>query len=152
VVISTTDSIQSPANRATTDAMVKKLSNLPHVSVVRSPFNPSSHQIAPSQHIAFAVVQFNPGRAHHLQDSVSKVVDAARSFDRPGYQVALGGGPIGKVLTAAPGPSEGAGILGAMIIMLIAFGSVVAMGLPILTALFRNPPSASHSRTFSVMY
>ena len=136
VVISTTDSIQSPANRATTDAMVKKLSNLPHVSVVRSPFNPSSHQIAPSQHIAFAVVQFNQDAPTISKDSVSKVVDAARSFDRPGYQVALGGGPIGKVITAAPGPSEGAGILGAMIIMLIAFGSVVAMGLPILTALF----------------
>ena len=60
----------------------------------------------------------------------------AESFDRPGYHIALGGGPIGNVITAAPGPSEGAGILGAMIIMLIAFGSVVAMGLPILTALF----------------
>ncbi|MGD0391985.1 MAG: MMPL family transporter [Acidimicrobiales bacterium] len=40
------------------------------------------------------------------------------------------------MITAAPGPSEGAGIVAAMLIMLIAFGSVVAMGLPILTALF----------------
>jgi RND superfamily putative drug exporter len=37
---------------------------------------------------------------------------------------------------AAPGSSEGYGIFAAIIIMLVAFGSVVAMGLPIITALF----------------
>ena len=36
----------------------------------------------------------------------------------------------------SPGASEGIGITAAMIIMLLAFGSVVAMGLPIITALF----------------
>ena len=36
----------------------------------------------------------------------------------------------------SPGASEGIGITAAIIIMLLAFGSVVAMGLPIITALF----------------
>jgi RND superfamily putative drug exporter len=97
---------------------------------------PTGHQIASNRRIAFAVVQFNQDAATISNAAVTKVIDVAKSFDRPGYVVALGGGPIGKVISAAPGPSEGAGILGAMIIMLIAFGSVVAMGLPILTALF----------------
>jgi RND superfamily putative drug exporter len=136
VVISTTGSIHSPADRATTEALVEKLSGLPHVSSVRSPFNPVGHQIAPGSRISFAVVQFNQDAAVIPNAAVTTVIDAAESFDRPGYRVALGGGPISKVITAAPGPSEGAGILGAMLIMLIAFGSVVAMGLPILTALF----------------
>ncbi len=136
VVISTTGTVTSPSSRATTDALVKKLSTLPHVSVVRSPFAPGEHQIAADQHIAFAVVQFNEDAATVPNSAVQQVIDTAKSFDRPGYQIALGGGPIGKVITASPGPSEGAGILAAMVIMLIAFGSVVAMGLPILTALF----------------
>jgi RND superfamily putative drug exporter len=38
-------------------------------------------------------------------------------------------------VSAAPGPAEGIGVTAAMVIMLIAFGSVVAMGLPILIAL-----------------
>ena len=50
--------------------------------------------------------------------------------------MALGGEAIGLVAGAKPGPSEGIGILAAIIIMLLAFGSVVAMGLPIVTALF----------------
>ena len=47
----------------------------------------------------------------------------------------LGGSPISAAATAAPGPSEGIGITAAILIMLLAFGSVVAMGLPVITAL-----------------
>src|SRR5208283_5354243 len=122
VVISTAESIQTPANHATTNAMVARLSSLPHVTRVRSPFDPAGHQIAAGQHIAFAVVQFNQDESTVPNAAVSKVIDEAESFDRPGYRIALGGGPIGKVITAAPGPSEGGGILAAMAIMLIAFG------------------------------
>ncbi len=136
VVISTTGSIESPTNRSVTTTMVDQLSRLPHVSVVRSPFDRTGHQISSNQRIAFAVVQFNQDVSTVPNAAVKKVITVAESFDRPGYHIALGGGPIGNVITAAPGPSEGAGIVGAMIIMLIAFGSVVAMGLPILTALF----------------
>ena len=136
VVISTDGSIRSPANRTTTDALVAKVSALPHVSGVQSPFDASGHQIAPSQRIAFAVVQFDQNASTIPNAAVTRVIDVAESFERPGYRIALGGGPIGNVITAAPGPSEGAGILAAMLIMLVAFGSVVAMGLPILTALF----------------
>ncbi|MGD0381305.1 MAG: MMPL family transporter [Acidimicrobiales bacterium] len=137
VVISTTGSVQSSGNRSTTATMVGELSRLPHVSNVQSPFAPSSHdQVSSDGHIAFAVVQFDEDVSTIPNAAVKTVIDVADSFDRGGYHVALGGGPIGNVITAAPGPSEGGGILGAMIIMLIAFGSVVAMGLPILTALF----------------
>src|ERR1017187_963506 len=59
VVMSTTGSIDSPANRSTTDTLVRKLAALPDVSGVRSPYNPAGHQISSNRHIAFAVVQFN---------------------------------------------------------------------------------------------
>ena len=68
--------------------------------------------------------------------AVQRVVDAAEAARHAGFDVQLGGTPIGLVVTAAPGPSEGIGVTAAMLILLIAFGSVVAMGLPILTALF----------------
>ena len=43
--------------------------------------------------------------------------------------------PISTVVAAAPGPAEGIGVTVAIVIMLVAFGSVVAMGLPIVVAL-----------------
>jgi RND superfamily putative drug exporter len=49
--------------------------------------------------------------------------------------VALDGAPISTVVSPTPGSSEGIGISAAIVIMLLALGSVVAIGLPILTAL-----------------
>src|SRR5271165_2920848 len=137
VVVHTSGPVSSPADQARTAEMVAALSGLPHVSHVVSPFSPAgAHQVSKDGHIAFAVVQFDEQTGNLPKQAVATVIDKAKSFNRPGYEVALGGSPIGLVITASPGSSEGAGILAAMIIMLLAFGSVVAMGLPIITALF----------------
>jgi RND superfamily putative drug exporter len=137
VVIHTGAPVQSAAVRATTARMVAKLTTLPDVTGVTSPFAPGAvHQISADGHIAFAVVQFDRDEATIANRSVTALVDTAQSFARAGYEVELGGQVIGKVIAPKPGPSEGIGIVAAMIIMLIAFGSVVAMGLPIMAALF----------------
>jgi len=137
VVIHTTVPVRTPAIVARTNEMVARLRTLPDVSGVTSPFAPGAvHQISSDGRIAFAVVQFDKDEATVANSSVTTLVDAARSSARPGYDVELGGQVIGKVVAPKPGPSEGIGITAAMIIMLIAFGSVVAMGLPIMAALF----------------
>jgi RND superfamily putative drug exporter len=63
-----------------------------------------------------------------------KLIAAAEANDGNGLQIELGGDPI----YAAQGSSspEGYGFLGAAIVLLIAFGSVVAAGLPLAIALF----------------
>jgi RND superfamily putative drug exporter len=137
VVLATTDPVTSPANQATTRSLVDGLRRLPHVAAVVSPLAAEgSHQIATGGHIAYVALQFDQQAGDLPHAAIQKVVDTARSFDRPGYRVALGGEAISEVVTAAPGSSEGYGILAAVVIMLLAFGSVVAMGLPIITALF----------------
>jgi RND superfamily putative drug exporter len=62
-----------------------------------------------------------------------KLIDAAEKNDGNGLQIKLGGDPI----YAAQDQSspEGLGFLGAAIVLLIAFGSVVAAGLPLVIAL-----------------
>jgi RND superfamily putative drug exporter len=62
-----------------------------------------------------------------------KLIDAAEKNDGSGLEIKLGGDPI----YAAQGQSspEGIGFLGAAIVLLIAFGSVVAAGLPLAIAL-----------------
>src|SRR3546814_6940693 len=64
-----------------------------------------------------------------------EIVAAADEFDVAGATVDLGGDPV------IVGPeqefgSEAFGMLAAMVILLIAFGSVLAMGLPLVTAIF----------------
>ena len=124
------------ANVAAITKVVDSVRTLPYVQGVTSPFSPEgAHQIAPKGDIAYAVVQFTTDTPDIPTGDIKKVISTAQSYATTGFQVELGGNPISAAATAAPGPSEGIGITAALIIMLLAFGSVVAMGLPVLTAL-----------------
>src|SRR5215208_125279 len=62
-----------------------------------------------------------------------QLIDAAESNDGNGLEIKLGGDPIYSVQSQSS--PEGIGFLGAAIVLLIAFGSVVAAGLPLSIAL-----------------
>jgi putative drug exporter of the RND superfamily len=66
-------------------------------------------------------------------DDARKIVDAADANDGNGLQIELGGDPIYSVQSQSS--PEGIGFFGAAIVLLIAFGSVVAAGLPLGVAL-----------------
>ena len=136
VVFQTNSPITAAANRAAIDKVVTSLEPLPYVRSVTSPFSAAgAHQIAADGNIAFAQVQFTTDTADIPVPAVKKVISTAQSAAHDGFRVELGGSPISAAATAAPGPSEGIGITAAILIMLLAFGSVVAMGLPVITAL-----------------
>jgi RND superfamily putative drug exporter len=61
------------------------------------------------------------------------LIAAAEANDGDGLQIKLGGDPI--YVAQSQSSPEGLGFLGAAIVLLIAFGSVVAAGLPLLIAL-----------------
>jgi RND superfamily putative drug exporter len=138
IVFKTTGPVTGQANEKAIDAVVARVQPLPWVQSVTSPFSAAgAHQIAqPSKgNIAFAQVQFTTDTADIPVPAIKKVITTAQAAAHQGFEVQLGGAPISAAATAAPGPSEGIGITAAILIMLLAFGSVVAMGLPVLTAL-----------------
>ena len=125
------------ANEAAINQVVASLRPLPHVAAVVSPFSAAgAHQISPHGNIAYAEVHFDAITSDLQPGSINAVIHTAKAAERPGFVVELGGYPISSVAKISPGASEGIGISAAIIIMLLAFGSVVAMGLPIITALF----------------
>ena len=136
VVLRSPGPLDSPANAATIGRLVRSLRLLPHVSGVQSPLAPGAgQQLSPGRRIGFVVVQFDATATDLPASAVRRVIDTAGSFAHPGLRVALGGAPVEQVVSAAPGSSVTIGLLAAVVVMLLAFGSVVAMGLPILTAL-----------------
>jgi RND superfamily putative drug exporter len=136
VVVHTSGSVKDPANAAAINRLVGALAPLPHVSSVRSPLAPGAQrQVSADGHTAFAIVQFDKTTPNLKSSQTKELIHVARSFAHPGFEVALGGDPISSAVSATPGSSEAIGIFAAIIIMLVAFGSVVAMGLPILIAL-----------------
>jgi putative drug exporter of the RND superfamily len=136
VVVQTTSPVQSPTNARRIDRLVKAISPLPHVSDFTSPLSAGAeHQVSASGTIAYAQVQFDELSDSLPAAAINRVITTAQRFAAPGFRVELGGDPISSVSNASPGSSEGIGITAAVIIMLLAFGSVIAMGLPILIAL-----------------
>jgi RND superfamily putative drug exporter len=137
VVIVTTGPVTAASVRNRTANMVHALTPLAHVSEVVSPFSRTGqHQISSNGHVAYLQLNFDRSTGTLPTGAINHVISTAQSFSAPGYKVALGGPAIDLVAGGKPGSSEGIGILAAIIIMLLAFGSVVAMGLPIITSMF----------------
>ena len=130
-----------PATRARMSAMFAQVARLPHVTSVISPYAPASagKAISADGKIAFATVVFDE-KANLLPTSApERVVQVARAAARGGrdpLQVELGGQAIEATEQAGFGISTVVGLLAAIVILLLTFGSLLAMGLPIVTALF----------------
>jgi RND superfamily putative drug exporter len=136
VVFQTTAPFTAASNRDAVDALAEKLRAEPDVAGVASPFAPGgSYQISRDGHIGYLTVDFTTTSDRLPASAINRVIHVAQASAHPGFRVELGGNPISSVVSAAPGPAEGIGVTAAIVIMLLAFGSVVAMGLPILVAL-----------------
>lgn len=125
--------VRDPSVRPRVQAMLDRLGQAPDLTVAGSPYDVPG-QISSDGRTAFATV-----RASQLEIPTGTAKDlmaAARSASGRGVTFALGGDAVTGVETPYGGPSEGFGALAAMIVILISFGSLLAMGLPLLTALF----------------
>ena len=136
VVMHSAQPLTGGPDASTIDSLVAAVRRLPHVSSVTSPLAPGVRgQLSADGRTGFAVVTFDTTDALVPGSATKDVISTAVRFARPGLAIAVGGTPADNVVTAAPGASESVGITAAVIIMLLAFGSVVAMGLPLLIAL-----------------
>jgi putative drug exporter of the RND superfamily len=130
--------VESPAVKQKMEGVFAKVVALPHVSEVASPYEEGgAGAVSDDGKIAYATAQFNVTTDKLNDGEVKKIVDAASAAGGAGLQVETGGSPVEEVRgEEEESSSEGIGILAAVVVLLISFGSVVAMGLPLLTALF----------------
>jgi RND superfamily putative drug exporter len=131
-------SVNDAAVRLRMSAMFAAVEKLPHVSSVISPYAGAAagRSVSADGRIAFATVVFDE-KANNLPKSAGeRVVKVAREAAQPGLQVELGGQAIEATEQAGFGISTAVGLLAAIVVLLLTFGSLIAMGLPIVTALF----------------
>jgi RND superfamily putative drug exporter len=134
IVFESSAPITSSAVHARISALLTKVAGEAHVSGVVSPYM-TAHAISPSGQIAYATVLFDE-RAFALPTSaIERVIHTADAARTPSLQIQLGGGPIEQVQPPNTGSATIIGILAAMVILLITFGTVVAAGLPLMAAL-----------------
>lgn len=127
--------VTNPAVQAGMETMFVKIQQVPEVLAVISPYTPTgATQVSKDGQIAYAQIQFKQPSEQISQDTVNKIRDIVNDNQVSGVEVDLGGDIFQSQMK--PGDSELYGIIAAVIILLISFGSVLAMGLPITMALF----------------
>ncbi len=130
-----TGTVGDPAIRQRITGMLGSVRHLPAVAGVRSMYDPAAAgQVSADGRTAYATVTFNAQADSLTNGDVQKVIDTAQAARRGGLRVELGGQAIGKVAMAAPTSTELIGIAAAAAILFLAFGSLLAMLLPLLVA------------------
>ncbi|WP_070195001.1 MMPL family transporter [Streptomyces oceani] len=116
-----------------------EVADLPGVARITSPYDPhTTDRISQDGRTAYATVHFDQSANDLDPEHLRDVVDTAQAAEREtsGLDVALGG--TGVALTESTPSShlsEAIGIAVAAVVLLLAFGSLAAMSLPIVTAL-----------------
>ena len=113
-----------------TAAVIDEIRALPRIDHVDSPVD-HPEQVGPGG-ISFAAVSFMRTGPPTIEDTAAAIEKIAAAHQSPNLHIALGGDPFVNGDVPA---TEGIGLAAAVVILLIAFGSVVAMGLPIVSAL-----------------
>jgi len=114
--------------------LMDELRALPEVVNVTSPYDQPG-TISADGAVARLSVQYDTRTPGIQTASVQALADLRQRETGPDFTVEVGGQVIRKVERPHFGSTELIGVLSAAAILLVAFGSVVAMGLPILTAL-----------------
>ena len=127
--------IESPAVKATINDTLATLGSFPNVTTIQSPFSPEgASQVSKDGTIAFARVTFDKSSFEISQATSVKFVNAALKNDGHGVTIAVAGQVAEQADKQSIG-GTGLGVLAAGIVLLLVFGSIWAMALPLVSAL-----------------
>jgi RND superfamily putative drug exporter len=129
----------SPAVRKKMEGVFAEAEKLPHVSGVASPYAAGgAGAISKDGEIAYATVQYDVSTDKLEKSDIKKLISIGEAANGEDLKVAVGGSPVEEVRGEEEGgdSSFAIGLLAAVVILLLTFGSAVAMGLPLITALF----------------
>jgi len=116
---------------------VANLTKLPHVVSVTDPYGPLGPAvISKNGRITLVTVQFDVAAQKLPKDIYDQITTATAPAATAGVRLAYGGAVIDYSHQPPSNNADLIGLLAAVVVLLFAFGSVVAMGLPITTALF----------------
>jgi RND superfamily putative drug exporter len=132
VILHSEQGLTRPAARTAVTEAVRELSQQPHVVAVTDPYDPGRSTLSRDGTTAFVTIGYdNEAIGAAERDAADEATQAVRGA---GIQVEYDGA-LGYAKGAAEPSSELIAIAVAVVVLLVAFGSLVAMSLPIAVAL-----------------
>ncbi|HEX5598768.1 MAG TPA: MMPL family transporter [Micromonosporaceae bacterium] len=124
--------IDDPAARQKIEKVIADLDASPITGPVISPYQ-DENLVTKDRRIARTTIPLTDKDV--AKTEVKPLVETVKDASGDGVTLGLGGDKAEKAETPPQGPAEAVGLLAAAVILFIAFGSLVAMGLPIVTGL-----------------
>ena len=136
LVIEAPNGVDAPEVRDRVDRVLARIERVGQVTGTISPYDPEgAFQVAPDGTIAYAEILFADRATEIRQAHAERIIAFAHVGDEiDGATFEIGGRMF--VIDQFGAASEVIGLLAAIVILIVAFGSLLAMGLPILTAIF----------------
>ena len=136
VVLHSEDGFSSAAVRKSAEDIFADVAADAHVMGVASPFSPGgASQISQDGKTAYAHVALDKTADEYTAAQAKALIDPVLAAGDDTLRVEAGG-PVAALSQTTPAGGEGIGLIAAALILLFTFGSAVAMGLPLLTAVF----------------
>lgn len=127
--------INAPAVRAAITPVLARASALADVTGVISPYSPlGSVQVSRDRRTAFATINFDKPANLLPNDAGAPLLAAVKAVRAAGLEVAAGGQVVEQAEGFSVGPATTVGVIAALVILLITFGSLTAAGMPLATA------------------
>jgi RND superfamily putative drug exporter len=128
--------VRDPAVTAKLSAVLRQIATMPEVAAVASPYGPhGATQISRDGRTAYSTVNFTRQDTLLAKADISRVISAAEAARAPGLDIQLGGQAINDVNQPSFGITSAIGVLAAAVVLFIAFGSLLAMLLPLAAAI-----------------
>ena len=122
-------------NKQAVEAAYKQVKTLPHVASVVDPFSQlGASQISKDKKTAFISILLDVGGSELTQDIAESVLHAGNPGVKAGMEVAVGGSVGTELSEPDTGSSDVIGLIAAAIILAFTFGTLAAMGLPLVSA------------------
>ncbi|HTU88286.1 MAG TPA: MMPL family transporter [Solirubrobacteraceae bacterium] len=129
--------VDDPAVRSAIEGLLAKVSNDPHVVSVLSPYGKAGAvEISHDRRTAFATINYAKPANQLPNDTGKSVLDQVDAIHVPGLTVAAGGQVIESAEGFSVGPATEIGVVAALVILLLTFGSLITAGMPLITAGF----------------
>lgn len=137
IILVTEGDIETAAVKAEVADAVTQIADLADVASATDPFSGAVEgAIAKNGHAALIAIQFDSDALNIPQSTETALHDLTVHLEEalPGSQAVLGGSAFSTVIPGIT-PTEGIGVLIALVVLLLTFGSFIAAGLPLLNAL-----------------
>ncbi|MEU5596561.1 MMPL family transporter [Streptomyces sp. NPDC020298] len=131
-------SVRDASVKSRVQPALDEIAKMKGVGEVAGPYTGArgAAQISRDGRIAYARITFTEQANAVPKELVQHVLDTAQKAERGGLEVELGGQAIQRVQQPPQGLSEMVGIVAAAVVLFLAFGSFLAMLLPIGIAVF----------------